>query len=264
LSYNHPASQSQTPTTPHAPAHPSMNGNTSNPFPQHMSPSATGGSMPPPTNYNHPYSQSIMYPTSASTTMPPTSSSLGLPTIRPMPPGGVSGASNGLPSLTSAGQLSQLGQQPSFLQSEEQPTHVVGSQGRRGVLPSAPGRPLPPPQGTTTSTKSMIPQKDADGKFPCPHCNKTYLHAKHLKRHLLRRESLLSLAELSLDMHDTNKSSQTREIVHTCAICARTPSAEAISSNAISRNARYDGETPRAPTTSPINGATRTVGIGCP
>lgn len=32
----------------------------------------------------------------------------------------------------------------------------------------------------------MIPQKDADGKYPCPHCNKTYLHAKHLKRHLLR------------------------------------------------------------------------------
>ncbi|KAI7520336.1 hypothetical protein KC317_g22415, partial [Hortaea werneckii] len=32
----------------------------------------------------------------------------------------------------------------------------------------------------------MIPQKDADGKYPCPHCNKTYLHAKHLRRHLLR------------------------------------------------------------------------------
>jgi len=32
----------------------------------------------------------------------------------------------------------------------------------------------------------VIPQKDADGKFPCPHCTKTYLHAKHLKRHLLR------------------------------------------------------------------------------
>ncbi|KAF3906328.1 hypothetical protein ABW20_dc0103682 [Dactylellina cionopaga] len=30
------------------------------------------------------------------------------------------------------------------------------------------------------------PTKDANGKFPCPYCNKTYLHAKHLKRHLLR------------------------------------------------------------------------------
>ncbi|KAJ6436956.1 ATPase [Purpureocillium lavendulum] len=29
--------------------------------------------------------------------------------------------------------------------------------------------------------------KDPDGKFPCPHCAKSYLHSKHLKRHLLRR-----------------------------------------------------------------------------
>ncbi|EJT69054.1 hypothetical protein GGTG_13451 [Gaeumannomyces tritici R3-111a-1] len=36
------------------------------------------------------------------------------------------------------------------------------------------------------AAKNHIPQKDADGKFPCPHCSKTYLHAKHLKRHLLR------------------------------------------------------------------------------
>jgi len=28
--------------------------------------------------------------------------------------------------------------------------------------------------------------KDSSGKFPCPHCNKSYLHLKHLKRHLLR------------------------------------------------------------------------------
>ncbi|MCJ1312937.1 hypothetical protein MMC25_006613 [Agyrium rufum] len=40
----------------------------------------------------------------------------------------------------------------------------------------------------TSSTKkaAVIPMKDADGKYPCQHCNKTYLHAKHLKRHLLR------------------------------------------------------------------------------
>ncbi|KAI7556635.1 hypothetical protein KC346_g23437, partial [Hortaea werneckii] len=88
----------------------------------------------------------------------------------------------GLPSLAG----NALGQQPSFLQNEEAPTHVVGSQGRRGILPSAPGRPNPPAQGSGAGTKSMIPQKDADGKYPCPHCNKTYLHAKHLKRHLLR------------------------------------------------------------------------------
>ncbi|RKF71263.1 hypothetical protein GcC1_103005 [Golovinomyces cichoracearum] len=65
----------------------------------------------------------------------------------------------------------------------ESPTHVVGSQGRRGILPSAPGR-LPVTSNTGKGT--LIPAKDADGKFPCPHCTKTYLHAKHLKRHLLR------------------------------------------------------------------------------
>lgn len=67
---------------------------------------------------------------------------------------------------------------------------VVGSQGRRGVLPSAHGRPTIEVGGTTTGQRaSSVPQKDANGKFPCPHCPKTYLHAKHLKRHLLRRKS---------------------------------------------------------------------------
>lgn len=71
---------------------------------------------------------------------------------------------------------------------KEQPrTQVVGSQGRRGILPSVPGRATPVPNGVNGAAKSTtIPAKDADGKFPCPHCNKTYLHAKHLKRHLLR------------------------------------------------------------------------------
>lgn len=66
-------------------------------------------------------------------------------------------------------------------------TQVVGSQGRRGILPSVPGRATPVTNGVNGTAKSTtIPAKDADGKFPCPHCNKTYLHAKHLKRHLLR------------------------------------------------------------------------------
>lgn len=171
-----------------------MSSNQPGNYSQHVSPTNPNapGSMLPPSFPSNPYSgmsQSMLYPSSTATTMPPTSSSIGLPTIRPMPPGGVSGP-NGLPSIASAGQLGQLGQQPSFLQNEEAPTHVVGSQGRRGILPSAPGRPNPPAQGTAQATKSMIPQKDADGKYPCPHCNKTYLHAKHLKRHLLRRESI--------------------------------------------------------------------------
>jgi len=39
--------------------------------------------------------------------------------------------------------------------------------------------------------ENMIPQEDADGKHPCSHCKKTYLHVKHLKRHIVRRGSSL-------------------------------------------------------------------------
>ncbi|CUS08587.1 unnamed protein product [Tuber aestivum] len=39
---------------------------------------------------------------------------------------------------------------------------------------------------TPGATSQITPVKDQDGKFPCLHCPKTYLHAKHLKRHLLR------------------------------------------------------------------------------
>ena len=80
------------------------------------------------------------------------------------------------------GMSSEVGRDPTR-------THVVGSQGRRGILPSAPGRPPVTQNGLNGSPKGgQIPQKDADGKFPCPNCTKTYLHAKHLKRHMLRRE----------------------------------------------------------------------------
>lgn len=81
----------------------------------------------------------------------------------------------GMPGMTS-----EVGRDPTR-------THVVGSQGRRGILPSAPGRPPVNVNGLNGSPKGgQIPQKDADGKFPCPNCTKTYLHAKHLKRHMLR------------------------------------------------------------------------------
>ncbi|KAK4548248.1 hypothetical protein LTR36_010118 [Oleoguttula mirabilis] len=183
LSFAHPGSQAQTPTTPHTPSTSSMQQHGTSAY-STMSPVHQQGNMMPP-SFNHGYgmTQSSLYPSSTATAMPPSTSAAGLPSLRPMPPGGVGSSLNGLPSLTSNG---QIGQQVPYMHNEEAPTHVVGSQGRRGILPSAPGRPNPPPQGSVTSTKSMIPQKDADGKYPCPHCNKTYLHAKHLKRHLLR------------------------------------------------------------------------------
>lgn len=111
-----------------------------------------------------------------------------LPDLLPMPFGSMS-----QPSVSSASQtpLQSLSAPVTPLEPAGyvQPTHVVGSQGRRGILPSAEGRPAAVTNSGPTSTKSStIPVKDADGKFPCPHCNKTYLHAKHLKRHLLRRK----------------------------------------------------------------------------
>jgi hypothetical protein len=69
---------------------------------------------------------------------------------------------------------------------ETEPTHVVGGQGRRGILPSAPGR-APIGQGVDGKGPYQF-EKTADGKFQCPHCPKTYLHQKHLKRHMLRRK----------------------------------------------------------------------------
>ncbi|KAK2021915.1 hypothetical protein LX32DRAFT_711475 [Colletotrichum zoysiae] len=102
------------------------------------------------------------------------------PVLRPMPAGGV------MPQPGMNSPYGPGGVMPGGLGDSDQPTHVVGSQGRRGILPSAPGRPAATPAGAGNGKSTVIPVKDADGKFPCPHCTKTYLHAKHLKRHLLR------------------------------------------------------------------------------
>ncbi|KAI1412169.1 fungal-specific transcription factor domain-containing protein [Hypoxylon sp. FL1857] len=134
----------------------------------------------------YPTSSSMMPQTSVAASHPqpiaPAPAAARPPVLRPMPAGGVM-PQTGLPSPYSGSPM--MPHQPSLLQDNEQPTHVVGSQGRRGILPSAPGRPAAP-TGSGASKNTVIPQKDADGKFPCPHCTKTYLHAKHLKRHLLR------------------------------------------------------------------------------
>jgi hypothetical protein len=155
---------------------------------------------------NNPYQQPQPYPTS-SAIMPQTSTAASHPqpiapapspggrvppVLRPMPAGGVMPQQG----LNSPYSQSPLMPQPPVLSESEQPTHVVGSQGRRGILPSAPGRPAPPAPGSGPA-KPQVPQKDADGKFPCPHCTKTYLHAKHLKRHLLRRKTSSRLSDAS-------------------------------------------------------------------
>jgi len=163
--------------TPRTPATPNTPGSATNMnFPQQM-----GG--PPQRNYSQQmpmnnYQQQPSYRTSSS-------SAMSVPqAIAPAPP--QNRMQHALAPMPVNGYQSSM-QSPYGLQGmmEETPTHVVGSQGRRGILPSAPGIP-PVPQGSGAAKSTMIPAKDADGKFPCPHCTKTYLHAKHLKRHLLR------------------------------------------------------------------------------
>ena len=96
---------------------------------------------------------------------------------------------DGKPSLA----LGNVGN-PEQAEDESQPVHVVGSQGRRGILPSATGRPSAIPGGNANGQKGApTPTKDSEGKYPCPHCTKHYLHAKHLKRHLLRRKYIIQI-----------------------------------------------------------------------
>lgn len=169
----------QTPLTPQTPLSSASSAPT-NPgaYPQ------ISHSAPPRTLQPHPSQQP---PVSSYATQPittPASSSIAAPHFYAPGPIG-SRPAELLPRPSDGLSISQhLASQPNALpkQVEPEPTHVVGQQGRRGILPSAPGRP-PPSAG-----KPLVPQKNADGKFPCPNCNKTYLHAKHLKRHMLRRE----------------------------------------------------------------------------
>ncbi|KAL1302184.1 hypothetical protein AAFC00_002615 [Neodothiora populina] len=190
--YSGSGSHPHTPTNASTPATSSMPSSTLHSFSHHSSP-ATSGSMLPPSSSYAPYSTTQPGMSAAATTtatsgsaLAPTPAQNRLPDLRPiMPQASYNSSLSGLPSF---GASSGLASGQSYMASQDpEPTHVVGSQGRRGILPSAPGRAAAPTAGTTAaSTKSMIPAKDADGKFPCPHCNKTYLHAKHLKRHLLR------------------------------------------------------------------------------
>lgn len=184
-------SNPHTPRTPGTPNTPGSNNQLPS-YHQTSQPGARGGLYSMPQNPYPPHqgygTSAAMMPqatTAASHPQPIAPAPIGgrgPPVLRPMPPGGIM-SQPGMPSPYGPGPMNIN----PVIQDGEQPTHVVGSQGRRGILPSAPGRPAAPAAGTATKN-TVIPVKDADGKFPCPHCTKTYLHAKHLKRHLLRRE----------------------------------------------------------------------------
>jgi len=100
-----------------------------------------------------------------------------LPEIAPMPP-----------RINDAQKAIYAGNNSPHAEEQSQPSHVVGAQGRRGILPSSVGRPAALVGADSDASKNIpIPPRDEEGKYPCPHCEKTYLHSKHLKRHLLRR-----------------------------------------------------------------------------
>lgn len=172
-------------------------------------PHTTVGSLPPSSFLSHHNQQGHSQPPQhyppPHSVLPPASSAQSYPQpIAPAPPRDRRADYNGLPSgafsYSEGKPQPWMNQDPAagangaaaYATKDSPRTQVVGSQGRRGILPSVPGRATPVTNGVNGSAKSTtIPAKDADGKFPCPHCNKTYLHAKHLKRHLLRRELLL-------------------------------------------------------------------------
>lgn len=168
------------PHTPHTPGVNSAMSHGSSNFSGMHNPVTTGSMPPPSTSY-------MSGPPGYATSHAPPLSAGRLQDIRPMPSnGGYTSPLTPFPAFNPATPMP--GQPPhQYIPSQEpEPIHVVGSQGRRGILPSVPGRPPVSNSVASAAAKSMIPQKDEEGKFPCPHCHKTYLHAKHLKRHLLR------------------------------------------------------------------------------
>ena len=83
------------------------------------------------------------------------------------------------------------------------------------------------------SMNAMIPAKDPVLRFPCLHCAKNYFHAKHLRRHLLRRKLAETLFPFSLLIF----SLKTGETSLTCVFCAAKSSGHRTFSHATCRDA---------------------------
>ncbi|KAL0764117.1 hypothetical protein CaCOL14_013444 [Colletotrichum acutatum] len=103
------------------------------------------------------------------------------PHLYPIPAGGVRPQS-GMNSLYGPGAVMAGG-----VGEVDQPTHVVGFQGHREILPSAPGRAAATSAAAGNTKGTVIPVNDADGKYPCPDCNETFKKARQLKSHHQRQ-----------------------------------------------------------------------------
>lgn len=194
-SYKHGSSAPQTPRVPHTPETPASAGATHFPQmpqpPPHLNPaepqSSYGPVAPSYKGINGSYGASAPQQNGSTQSTVASTSQQSLPHITPALFGGLHDQYTGMPRYPTHPQM------PSPTQDSRSNEHrmipVVGSQGRRGILPSAPGRPPPPGSALDGSSRnSVTPNKNSDNKYPCNYCNKTYLHLKHLKRHHLRRK----------------------------------------------------------------------------
>ncbi|KAK3946920.1 hypothetical protein QBC32DRAFT_177817, partial [Pseudoneurospora amorphoporcata] len=92
-------------------------------------------------------------------------------------------ATSYLPPLTLASSFDQsllMAAQTSILPQDNHPTYVTNSQEGRNILSTT------APATGSGSTNSQIPLKDANGRFPCLHCTKTFKQKRYLARHMLR------------------------------------------------------------------------------
>ncbi|CAD0023908.1 unnamed protein product [Aureobasidium pullulans] len=194
--YNGSGSHPQTPTTVHTPTTSSMGANGLHAFSQqqqqHQSSPATTGSMLPPSSTYIPYStsQSTLPPASTATSAAQTPAQARLPDLRPLQP---QASYNNVSTLPSFGASGLVGAQPYMQNHESEPTHVVGSQGRRGILPSAPGH-------------------TGDRPYMCHLCKDTFSRSDILKRHFqkcsIRRGNPTGANHLAHQRRNTNGSNR--------------------------------------------------------
>jgi hypothetical protein len=173
--------------------------------PHESSPASTGVRYSPSSPYA---SYSIWQPTlpseSTASSAAQTPIQACLPDLRPIQP---QTSYIGLPTLLGFGRSEPTGVQPDTQNDELAVSYVIESRRRRGSQLCAPDRKTAPTPGTTAAVTSeyVILGKDAKKRFSCLQCTKTYIRAKHLKRHLLCRKSSRELSPkrqiLTTDRH---------------------------------------------------------------
>lgn len=100
--------------------------------------------------------------------------------------------------------------------------------------------------GLAANASSLTGVKNAEGKWACTLCRKTYQHQKHLKRHNLRREYFALVRDTDEKRTLTLFAHKTLASVHTVATCATRHFAAVTFSSDTFKSARSDEATHRA------------------